>query len=97
MDERASYSEVKTITLKNDKQTVTVFPNPATDHVRIMGNGKVNLAKAQIFDLSGRMIAEKKLQSGANTVMINELPAGTYIVRVETNTGTVYNQKIIKQ
>jgi Secretion system C-terminal sorting domain len=98
IDERISYSEIKSITLKNNMQNITVFPNPATDHIRVISNsGNDNLSKAKIFDLSDRIIAEKKLQSNSNMIMINELPTGTYIIRVETDSGVVYNQKIVKQ
>ncbi|MDP4263226.1 MAG: T9SS type A sorting domain-containing protein [Bacteroidota bacterium] len=98
LDDRSSFSEVRTITLKNDQQNITVFPNPATDHIRIVGNSSNdNLAKAQIFDLSGKMLIEQKLLTGSNTISINKLPVGAYIVRVESNNGTAYNQKIIKQ
>ncbi|HEY6502378.1 MAG TPA: T9SS type A sorting domain-containing protein [Chitinophagaceae bacterium] len=98
-DNKMSYSEVRSVVLKNEKQTISVWPNPATDHIRIASTaGSANhFTKAQLFDLSGKMIAERKLQTNINTISISELPAGTYLVRVQANDGTSYSQKIIKQ
>ncbi|MBL7739371.1 MAG: T9SS type A sorting domain-containing protein [Chitinophagaceae bacterium] len=99
IDGKTSYSEIKVVTLTNEMQAVSVWPNPATDYLRIASNGNngSQLVKAQVFDLSGKMIAEKKLNTGANTISISELRTGTYIVRVQDTHGISFNQKFIKQ
>jgi hypothetical protein len=96
--DRTGYSKVITVELKNDKDVI-IWPNPATDQIRIVNNGRGAdfYAKAQIFDLSGTMRAEKKLQSGINTIAVNELPPGHYLVRIESNNGAINKQKFIKQ
>lgn len=99
MDEKVSYSEVRTIVLKNDKQAVSVWPNPATDNIRIVNTTGNNnyFTKAQLFDLSGKIMLERKLQGNSNTISIQDIPAGAYLIRVQSTDGTIYNQKIIKQ
>jgi hypothetical protein len=95
--DRTGYSKVITVELKSDKDII-IWPNPVTDQIRIINNSTNSVAtKAQVFDLSGRMMAEKKLQPDINMIPANELPAGTYLVRIEYNNGLIYNQKIIKQ
>jgi ribosomal protein L2 len=42
------------------------------------------------------MFGQVVLESTANTIDINKLPLGIYIVNIETEKGTI-NQKIIKQ
>jgi hypothetical protein len=96
MDDRVSYSEIKTVTLKNDNQEISVFPNPVSDQVRIVSNNGASLSRARIFDLSGKLVTERSLQY-SNLVSVHELPTGTYIIRVESNTGTISSQKIVKQ
>lgn len=97
---KKSYSEIRTIVLKNDTRNISIWPTLATDHIRIVndGDGNNSFSKAQVFDLSGRMLTEKKLQpSDMNTLNISMLPTGTYILRVQNNNGTACNQKISKQ
>jgi hypothetical protein len=99
LNNKISYSEVRVVTLNNSTQTITVWPNPAIDQVRIAagtGNNSL-LAKAQVFDLSGKMLAEKKLNGSTATISVTDLPAGTYLIRVQDNNGASFNQKIIKQ
>lgn len=96
---KETYSEVKTITLKNET-AISIWPNPATDQLRIASptSGVNTYTRARIFDLSGRMLSENQLKAGAvNAISISKLPAGTYIVRIENTDGTTYNQKISKQ
>lgn len=98
IDGRESYSEVRSIDLKNNLQQVSIWPNPATDQLRIVTQSGDNNSKARIFDLSGRMIAQKQLQpASVNTMNIGSLPTGTYIVKIESGDGISYNQKISKQ
>jgi hypothetical protein len=98
-DGKTSYSDVRTITLKNSSP-VSIWPNPTTDVIRIATQSGDNssFVKAQVYDLSGRMITQKQLQPASlNTINISSLPAGTYLVRVENNNGGFFNQKISKQ
>ena len=93
-----SFSPIKTLVLKDDKQVVAIWPNPATDRITIANNNNGDTyTNAKIFNLAGKMMTEKKLESHTNEISINELPAGTYIVKLENNKGTSFNQKIVKQ
>ena len=96
--DRTGYSKIITVELKSNKDVI-IWPNPATDQIRIVNSstGKDLYTNAKIFDLSGRMRVEKKLQPDINTIGISELPTGTYLVRIESNDGAIHNQKFIKQ
>ena len=93
---RFSYSEVKIVSIKYNSQ-VSVWPNPSSDFIRIQneyagGNG----SKAQLFDLSGRMVNEIVLENGINTVNISKLSRGTYIIKVQVLSGETFSQKLLK-
>lgn len=68
-----------------------VFPNPATDMVNV----QLLLNEAQdvnmtIFDLQGRVVARRDFEKVSNeiiTLPVNELPAGTYYIRLATPKG----------
>ncbi len=101
---QTGYSEVVTVMLRREnqnkfKQGISFSPNPATDEVRIIneeGSEKF-YSKATIFDLSGKIVAEKKLESHTNTITVKELPVGIYLVRAEHSDGSSVSQKIVKQ
>jgi mRNA-degrading endonuclease HigB of HigAB toxin-antitoxin module len=92
------YSPVRTLILKNDKQSVTIWPNPATDQILIANNDNSDMyTKARIFDLAGKVVTERKLNPNVNEIAVNELPSGIYIVKIENIKGASYSQKIVKQ
>lgn len=101
----SGYSEVIAVVLKNDASDdsktaeVSLTPNPATDHVRIVSeNGSQhNFTKAAIYDLMGKLIAEKNIEAYSNVVNIKDLPAGIYLMRAQGDNGSFFSQKIIKQ
>ena len=53
--------------------------------------------KIFVFDLAGKLIKESVLNKGINTVSINHVPSGTYLVRVTGENGELYHEKIIKE
>lgn len=63
---------------------VAVFPNPATDELRIE-NGKLKIGdKVKIYDISGR-VAEAPVSAsvqGAVTVDVSQLPKGVYLLKI---------------
>jgi hypothetical protein len=99
LDDKVSYSEVASVILKKDKQNIMIWPNPAIDKINLAGqDGKNNsYTKAQVFDLSGRMVVEKQLGENSPAINVKDLQAGTYLVRVQSADGKIYNEKFVKQ
>jgi Secretion system C-terminal sorting domain len=93
------FSKVRIVEIKDESQNITVWPNPSSDFVKIMNNAKGTplFSKARIFDLAGRLMIEKKLEEGVNTITITSLLPGTYLLYLQNNTGNTLNQKIVKQ
>jgi len=98
-DDDESYSTVKTISIKNEKQAISLWPNPAKNQVNIINDGSSGtvFVQAQIFDLSGKQLSEIRMSPGENTININSLRAGTYLIRLKAENGLSVNEKIIKQ
>ncbi len=93
-----NFSPVKTLTLQNDNTAIMVWPNPVVTHLFIANNNKSDkFTKAQIFDLSGKLVSEKQLQTNTNAINVEDLSAGNYIVKIASENGTVLCQKIVKQ
>lgn len=58
-----------------------IYANDNTVHINLNSNHYQN-ASATIYDLSGRQILATELTTGNNSVLVNNVPAGMYIVNV---------------
>lgn len=60
---------------------VALYPNPASDIVRITLK---NLDKVQVYDIFGRFLFSQPLTVGENQVSVEDVPAGLYCFRFES-------------
>ena len=74
---------------------LSVYPNPALDNVTI--NNKTQLAHVTVINLLGQEVLYKETNNTTVTVNIQDLKAGTYIVKVTAADGRTASQKIIKE
>ena len=73
-----------------NKKNNPFFPNPATDQIQININ---NFDKAVIFELSGkRIMSSKKTQ-----IDLSKFDKGIYLMKIQDQSGQIYNAKIIKE
>ena len=70
-----------------DDITVSCYPNPVTDYLRIEG---VYHAKVQVFNAIGQLVKETK----ENVIDLSTQEAGTYILKLITPSGVVTKQII---
>lgn len=71
-----------------------VWPNPANTSLNISLVTELDGAMAQIFDVQGRMVIERKLDGIDTTFDVSQLNAGFYVVRV-SGKGFSETKKII--
>ena len=77
-------------TLGMSKKSNLFYPNPATDQIQININ---NFDNAVIFELSGkRVMSSKKTQ-----VDLSKLNKGVYLMKIQDQSGQVFNTKVIKE
>lgn len=57
----------------------TIYPNPASDFV-IVENNNANQCDMTIYDISGKTVVKKHIDSAKSRVNISDLPNGTYFV-----------------
>ncbi|MBR1850120.1 MAG: Omp28-related outer membrane protein [Bacteroidales bacterium] len=72
--------------------TLSVYPNPVCDELRIDCGETVN--RLEIMDLAGRTVIDTK--QATNTIGTKNLTAGMYILRVTTESG-ISVQKFVKK
>jgi hypothetical protein len=71
----------------------TLLPNPAQDILSVYSDQATLAVNALlIYDLSGRLVGESK----ANTIQVNDLAKGTYLLQIIDQEGKVYPKKFLK-
>ena len=97
--EKSGGAKSKPITPKdNDNQTsqsdkLYLVPNPASTYVKVEGIEQDNISELLLMDMTGKNL--KKVQS-TNTLNIQDVLKGTYILRVINKENKVYYLKLIK-
>jgi hypothetical protein len=60
---------------------IVVYPNPSTDYVQVQGDMEYPSAM-RIYNMTGRLIREVKLESGEQQIDISGLQEGLFIIRI---------------
>ncbi len=77
-------------------EQILVYPNPSYGDVNITGASGIHLIAYQIHDLSGRVIEKADFNDqSSNTILLNHVKAGIYLIDITTNRGTL-TKKLIK-
>lgn len=75
------------------KNNFTVYPNPANDVINVSNLGNLEITKASITDVNGRIV--KEVNSSFETINISELNSGVYFLKINTLEGSG-TTKIVK-
>lgn len=70
---------------------LNLYPNPAKDRVRLYAQAPGRL---QVFTPGGVKVLEQRVDAGDNTLCVQDLPAGLYILRLVQENGTVQVGKL---
>jgi len=73
---------------KIDKGYISVYPNPSTGIVNITTRNKATIEFVKIYRIDGNQILDIEVSSGSYQAILEELPAGLYILRVDTDKGS---------
>ncbi len=74
----------------------SIFPNPTSGQCYVSVRSEQPQIQCAIFDLTGRQVQNHLLEPGVNTLNINDLPSGYYLLRLNDGVQTV-SKKLIKQ
>ena len=74
------------------ERKISVYPNPASDHIVFDLTHASESANVELFDLQGKKVLEQKL-SESKQISVNNLRKGLYMYRLNNN-GTIYEGKI---
>jgi hypothetical protein len=75
--------------------SISIYPNPASGTLFIKGIAANNTGSfIEIYDMTGRKMFANNITG--NSININSLKTGSYILRVIQNNTTIYTEKFIK-
>ncbi|MCK6640651.1 MAG: T9SS type A sorting domain-containing protein [Bacteroidia bacterium] len=69
-----------------------VYPTQSSDIINVNVSGTRGVVN--IMDLSGRMISTSNVNTGRNTINVNDLPAGNYILQILHDNGAATSHMI---
>lgn len=82
----------------NFKENILIYPNPVKDILNIRANHNLNNVQIRVFDNMGNVVYLNKVKSlnSNESINLNHLPTGVYMMYINSDQGTV-TKKIIKK
>ena len=90
---KLSFSTVSTQSL-DYKAQIRVYPNPATEHFRILNNSPMTIVEATLYAQDGRLVRIFSAPVEGSNFSVADLPRGVYILKLRGQDRSVF-QKII--
>ena len=79
---------------ENNANTFAIYPNPASDKVVVEGEVIVN--QYSIYNVAGAMIMNASVGEKSFEVNVSELPAGVYVIKMESE-GMTQSRRFVKK
>jgi hypothetical protein len=77
-----------------DKTDLKLYPQPAGDVLHIDG---MDIAGIQLFSMQGALIRSIKAEEGMESIVVNDLPGGIYLIELTSKEGLVARLKWLKE
>jgi endonuclease I len=100
LDGSYDYSKVVSIEVTTKKYVFTLFPNPATKEVNLKFGENINsIVTINVTDMLGKVWLQQNFTNTTelNTLNINALPMGNYIVQSSVNGVVSYQRLVVSQ
>ncbi len=92
ISEASGIEEAAGITLQ-----CSAYPNPSTDYLNlVVENYKLENLTYQLYDISGKLLETKKIESSETTIAMCNFNPGIYFLKVTDNSKEIKTLKIIK-
>ena len=79
----------------NKESLFTVFPNPANNQCFVTANTESAESLCQLIDLTGRVVSQTILTPGVNTLNLQHLTPGCYVMKITDNKKVVTKKLVI--
>ena len=82
--------------LDNSALTFTLAPNPAQSELNVNWFNQAQMS-IQVYDVCGKLLFTREVEASSAQLNILGLSAGTYLLQLNCNNGTVVQKKFVKQ
>ncbi len=82
------------LSIDSERENLKVYPNPSRNLLHF--SGTMN-AEAEIMDISGNVLKTFSIKSGHESISLNELSSGIYLLRIRTGDKAFTKRIVIKQ
>jgi hypothetical protein len=83
---------------KNVNLSLSVYPNPATDYLKLqINNIDIVNCRYLLYDFKGNLIGDKKIEAAENVIIMQDISKGTYLLKVIQVNKELKTFKIIKK
>ncbi len=80
-----------------DPENYSIFPNPASDKIKIRSSNAGKMSRLYIYSLEGKILKSEEFNSKDSfDVDVNSLEKGVYIIKLGLENGAVINKQFIK-
>ena len=95
MEVKESYITVvdQSNVLELSANDVAIYPNPASSVMNVRAEG---MQQISIYDITGRIVFEKNVNSDNETIDISKFQRATYAIRITTDTGTFVRTLVVE-
>lgn len=81
--------------MTSNKKPFTLYPNPVKNQLSLRFDDGVEPESVELFDLAGRLVSSKP--NDLETIDMNAMSSGVYLLRVTMKDGTTYHKKVLKE
>lgn len=78
-------------------EEITIYPNPTQNKINFELSTNFNKFSVQIFDILGKLVLTNNINLANNSIAINSLEKGIYLVKLENKEGQTKTFKIVKE
>jgi hypothetical protein len=97
LDGKQTYSAVRSVTLGNAASAIAIYPNPATDQIRI-SFPSAGPYEVRLLNSNGRMLGHPVLTLGDPlTLNVADFTAGLYFIQINYRTASEIRKIVIKK
>ncbi len=90
------YSSVENLTIQNDGYKI--YPNPASEMVNAVSENNAQIKRIEIYCLQGKLIkTTQNIQSNSIQVNINDLDAGIYLIKIESDVNFAIKRLVVSR
>lgn len=79
------------------KMIISAFPNPTNSYINLKVDGEIENLTFAVYDISGRVVTQGKMESNPTQVSFDQQSAGVYFIRVLKDNHEVRIFRIVKQ